>query len=550
MKKWFSFVLIATLILSMFTGFSFANESTLSSELKNADFVEGQLIFSVEADASFSLASTGDVTMQATTLKDKGFAIVDSLLAEGDDFSVQAFSNDFQAEVIENMGLVYLVEYSHKEYKSIEEAKKYLTHVLQDLGYKVRYVSENYMMEAYEVLTSLDQVTDEITTSEIGMEMHNNQRWHYEMIKAPQAWTINQGSSNVKVAVLDTGIDHNHVDLRNFVNTGLGRTFVGGTTMDVQGHGTHVAGTIASYGSVSGVMKNATLIPVKVLGDDGRGSTYGVQQGVLYASSIGSDVINMSLGGGGYNQGMDEACATAVARGTIVVAASGNDSRGTISYPAAYSSVIAVGSVTSNRTRSSFSNYGTGLEVMAPGSNIYSTFPNNQYRTYSGTSMATPHVAGVAGLIRSVNPSISVNDARNILRNTAQNAGSFNEYGYGIVDAHAAVLAAGGNNEDPNTTTTTATTNKSSYTRGENVTLSATVKDHNNQALQGATVQFTITRPNGTTLSGSATTNASGVASWTVSTSFYTAIGTYQVQATSSKSGYSGSSGTTSFSVR
>ncbi|WP_025025888.1 S8 family serine peptidase [Caldalkalibacillus mannanilyticus] len=445
MKKWFSTVLIMALVVTMFTGFSYADQSEFSLELRDTDFVEGQLIFSVEADASFSLASTGDVTMQATTLKDKGFAIVDSLLAEGDDFSVQAFSNDFQAEVIKNMGLVYLVEYSEKDYKSIEEAKKYLTNVLQDLGYKVRYVSENYVMQAFDARPAVDrasQITKEITTEEIEMEMHNNQRWHYEMIKAPQAWNITQGSSAVKIAVLDTGIDHNHGSLRNFVNTSLGRSFVGGTTMDVRGHGTHVAGTIASYGSVSGVMKNATLIPVKVLGDDGRGSLYGIQQGVLHASSIGSDVINMSLGGGGYNQGMDEACRTAVARGSIVIAATGNEYRGSISYPAAYSSVIAVGSVTANRTRSDFSNYGTGLELMAPGSNIYSTFPNNRFYTDSGTSMATPHVAGIAGLMRSVNRNISVNDVRTILRNTAHHAGNFNEYGYGIVDAYAAVQAA------------------------------------------------------------------------------------------------------------
>ncbi|WP_025025889.1 S8 family serine peptidase [Caldalkalibacillus mannanilyticus] len=444
MKKWFSTALSILLVLTLFTGFSNANQPEASIDFKDYEFVEGQLIFSVEADANFSLASTGDVTMQATTLKDKGFAIVDSLLAEGDDFSVQAFSNDFQAEVIENMGLVYLTEYSHKDYKSIEEAKKYLTNVLQDLGYKVRYVSENYMMEAFEAAPALDLVSDEITTEDIEMEMHNNQRWHYEMIKAPQAWTMTQGSSAVRIAVLDTGIDANHGSLRNFVNTSLGRSFVGGTTRDVQGHGTHVAGTIASYGSVSGVMRNATLIPVKVLGDDGRGSLYGIQQGILYASSIGSDVINMSLGGGGYNQGMDEACRTAVARGTIVVAATGNDYRGSISYPAAYSSVIAVGSVTSNRTRSAFSNYGSGLEIMAPGSGIYSTYPNNQFRSLSGTSMATPHVAGVAGLMRSVNRNISVANARTILRNTAQYAGNFNEYGYGIVDAQAAVRGARG----------------------------------------------------------------------------------------------------------
>src|SRR5699024_8717609 len=105
---------------------------------------------------------------------------------------------------------------------------------------------------------------------------------------------------------------------------------------------------------------------------------------------------------------------------------------------------VTVGSVTSSQTRSCFSNYGPKLDVMAPGSDIYSTLPNNQYGTLSGTSMATPHVAGVMGLIRSANPDISVDDARTILNNTAQTVGSELEYGHVIVDAFAAVQEATG----------------------------------------------------------------------------------------------------------
>src|SRR5699024_2569630 len=158
---------------------------------------------------------------------------------------------------------------------------------------------------------------------------------------------------------------------------------------------THVAGTIASYGSVSGVMQDATLIPVKVLNDSGSGSMFGIQQGIIHAASVNSDVINMSLGGGGYDRGMDEAIQTANNRGTIIVAATGNDGIGRVSYPAAYSGSIAVGSVTSSKTRSYFSNYGPELDVMAPGSNIYSTLPNSWNDYVYGTSMARPHVAGV-----------------------------------------------------------------------------------------------------------------------------------------------------------
>ncbi|MGN7295761.1 S8 family serine peptidase [Ferdinandcohnia sp. SAFN-114] len=544
MKKLVSFAIVLLLVLTMFAGVTFAEQPDNAGK-GNQDFVEGELIVSVEpkqkGNSDFTIQSADSLTGQDDALKAKGFSIIDTLHVE--DTSVKPLLNkNFNKKVVEKMGLVYLVKYSPDQFKSSNMAIQELRKELMDLGFKVRYISENYKMMAIEGTATIQAV-------------HQNQKWHYDMIKAPQAWTVTNGSSAVKIAVLDTGIDHNHPSLANFVNTSLGRTFVGGTTMDVQGHGTHVAGTIASYGSVSGVMQNASLIPVKVLGDDGSGSLYGITQGILYAANIDADVINMSLGGGGYNQSMDEAVQTATSQGTIVVAASGNDGASSISYPAAYSSVIAVGSVTSNRTRSSFSNYGSGLELMAPGSNIYSTYPNSRYTSLSGTSMATPHVAGVAGLIRAANPNISVSQARQILRDTAQEAGSSTQYGYGIVDAHAAVVAAsggGGTTPPPPTSTetvTTVSTNYSYYYRGENVYVTSTVKDSNGAALANASVNFKITRPNGTTVTSTATTNSSGVATWSIGTSYSTATGTYRLDATASKSGYSSSTGSTTFRV-
>jgi subtilisin family serine protease len=544
MKKLVSFAIVLLLVLTMFAGVTFAEQPDNAGK-GNQDFVEGELIVSVEpkqkGNSDSTIQSENSLTGQDDALKAKGFSIIDTLHVE--DTSVKPLLNkNFNKKVVEKMGLVYLVKYSPDQYKFSNMAIKELRKELMNLGFKVRYISENYKMMAIEGTATIQAV-------------HQNQKWHYDMIKAPQAWTVTNGSSAVKIAVLDTGIDHNHPSLANFVNTSLGRTFVGGTTMDVQGHGTHVAGTIASYGSVSGVMQNATLIPVKVLGDDGSGSLYGITQGILYAANIDADVINMSLGGGGYNQSMDEAVQTATSQGTIVVAASGNDGASSISYPAAYSSVIAVGSVTSNRTRSSFSNYGSGLELMAPGSNIYSTYPNRRYTSLSGTSMATPHVAGVAGLIRAADPSISVSQARQILRDTAQEAGSSTQYGYGIVDAHAAVVAAsggGGTTPPPPSSTetvTTVSTNYSYYYRGETIYVTSTVKDSNGAALANATVNFKITRPNGSTVTGTATTNSSGVATWSIGTNYYTATGTYKLDATASKSGYSSSTGSTTFRV-
>ncbi len=545
MKKSFIWLVMLTMIFTMFVTPTYANDPTFTQADNDESFIEGELIVSVEGESSSSVGiqSTYSVMSQSDELENKGFKVVDSLLEQSDSDSIRAFGDDeFKTEIVENMGLVYLTEYSTEDYDSIEEAETALEEMLKELGLEVRYIEKNYEMYALE----------DVSTEDVEINMHPNQEWHYEMINAPQAWDITTGSSDVIQAVLDTGIDHNHQSLSNLVDTDLGRSFVGGSTMDVQGHGTHVAGTIASYGNVSGVMHNATLVPVKVLGDDGRGSMYGITQGILYSADIGADVINMSLGGGGYNQSMDEATQTAVNAGSIVIAASGNEYRNSISYPAAYDSVIAVGSVTSNGTRSSFSNYGDGLELMAPGSNIYSTVPNNGYDSFSGTSMASPHAAGVAGLMRAVDSSVSVSEARSILQDTAQEAGSFFEYGHGIVDANAAVQALGGGSQpDPEAgeTNTSVTTDRYYVSRGQNVTVSTQVTDENGRALANAEVDLTITRPNGTTLTNTVTTNSSGVASWTLSTSWSTATGTYSVQADTALSGYEGSSASTTFFV-
>lgn len=432
---------LATVIGALvFSGQAYAESSKASDT--SFETIKGQLVISVEADSKNSMENIdGTIFSSASSVKlqEKGFQVKDSLLNSIQSESVQTLSQDFKIDVIDKMGLVYLIEYTESNYKNVDKAKAELEKTLNDLGLNVRYVQENYTMHAVEIAPEKISPTS----------MHPNQAWHYEMINAPEAWEITPDSSSTRIAVLDTGIDSTHPSLSDFVSTSLGKSFVGGDTGDRAGHGTHVAGTIASYGEVSGVMQHATLIPVKVLGDDGTGSMYGIQQGITYAASIDADVINMSLGGGGYFQGMEEAIETANSQGTIVVAASGNDGANNVSYPAAYSGSIAVGSVTSNKTRSSFSNYGSELDVMAPGSDIYSTLPNNQYDTLSGTSMASPHVAGVMGLIRATNPDISVDDARTILNNTAQDAGSELEYGHGIVDAYAAVQeATSGGDED------------------------------------------------------------------------------------------------------
>lgn len=416
-------------------------ESRLPSGNENA--IAGQLIVSVENTQTMSAKGIETNNELFTkSLNTSIFNVKDALLEStgiGDSQNIGIQSNDVNLKdiVLEKMGHVYLVEYPSNEY-SYNQAKAMLNSELTNSGYQVKSIEPNYIMKA----TAIE------TTPDIGISsIHPSQQWQYDMIKAPDAWTVSPGSSSTKVAILDTGADYNHPSLRNYINTSLAKNYSGGATndiMDRQNHGTHVAGTISSYGSVSGVMQTASLIPVKVLGDDGKGSMYGIEQGVLYAASIDADVINMSLGGGGYSSSFDQACQSATTSGTVIVCASGNEYASSISYPAAYSSCIAVGAVDSNRARASFSNYGTGLAVMAPGVSVYSTLPNSQYGTMSGTSMASPHVAGVVGLLRSANPNATVAQIRNALTSTAQSAGNQLQYGYGIVNSYAAIKAIGG----------------------------------------------------------------------------------------------------------
>ena len=362
-----------------------------------------------------ALSATGD------------FEVVDSLLGSSNE--AEAFSPELTEGIVEKMGYVHTVSYTG-ESNDFEEIKAELEKVLAEQGESVRYIEPNYKYEA------------------VG-NMDRRQEWHYNMVNAPEAWETTTGSSDVSIAVLDTGIDYNHQDLANLVDRNASRDFTGEGLGDDQGHGTHVAGTVASYNNVSGVMQEATLIDVKVLGARGGGSLNDIQRGILYAADVGADVMNMSLGGGGYSQAMADAVETAHTGGTVVVAASGNDGRGSVSYPSGYEHAISVGSVDRNRNRSRFSNYGSGLDIVAPGEDIYSTYPNNSYRSLAGTSMASPHVAGVAGLIRAADGDLSADDVWDLMVDTAQDAGPENQYGAGIVDVATALAELGDIPEEP-----------------------------------------------------------------------------------------------------
>ncbi|GIV97328.1 MAG: hypothetical protein KatS3mg057_1985 [Herpetosiphonaceae bacterium] len=229
-------------------------------------------------------------------------------------------------------------------------------------------------------------------------------QWAWDRIDAFEAWDVTQGSSGVVVAVVDTGIQRNHPDLDSKIVAGY--DFVSGDTAadDGNGHGTHVAGTAAAETNNgtggAGTCPNCKLMPVRVLDDNGSGTLTNVANGITWAADNGAKVINLSLGGGGSST-LQNAVNYAWNKGVFLACAAGNENTSSPSYPAYYDKCFAVASTTSSDARSSFSNYGSWVEVAAPGSSIYSTWIGSSYNTINGTSMATPHVAGLAGLLSS-----------------------------------------------------------------------------------------------------------------------------------------------------
>jgi serine protease len=285
-------------------------------------------------------------------------------------------------------------------------------------------------------------------------------------IHAPSAWSGSTGRG-ITVAVVDTGIRRDCPDLQGTqILQGYNAITNGSDPTDDNGHGTHVSGTIAqttnnNFGC-AGVAYEASLLPVKVLGSDGSGSNFDVAEGIRWAADHGARVINMSLGGAGGST-LQDAVRYATAKGVVICAAAGNGGGGSLSYPAAYPETISVGAIQSNGQKASFSQYGNGLSVMAPGVNILQQTWDPQkgqfyFGSWAGTSMATPHVSGTAALVLSRNSSLTPAQVKDILQRTARDLGPSgwdSETGYGLIDAAAAVNAAGGgSNPSPSPTPT------------------------------------------------------------------------------------------------
>lgn len=325
---------------------------------------------------------------------------------------------------------VYIVKGDKKLLSALKKSK---------LTKETEYIEPNYVYKAFEVPNDPEY----------------SQQWNLRSINVESAWDETKGSG-VTVAVIDTGISKvpdleqtKFVKGYNFVNDRI-------EADDDAGHGTHVAGTIAqstnnNYG-VAGVAYEATLMPLKVLGASGGGTVADIAEAIRFAADNGADVINMSLGGPGESSLMEEAINYAHQKGVFVVAAAGNSNENSASYPARYPHVVGVSALDSAGNKAPYSNFGAGVDISAPGGSevgkiLQETIDPETglpvFVGYQGTSMAAPHVAGVAALVKAS----GIKEPDEILQVLKQSVrpvqeDPLNHFGAGHVDAAAAVKLA------------------------------------------------------------------------------------------------------------
>ena len=301
-------------------------------------------------------------------------------------------------------------------------------------------------------------------------------------IDAPEAWSTTTGSSSVVVAVIDSGVDWHHPDLAANIWTNPGESCPGCASdgidndgngyvddvhgwdfvnddndpFDDHGHGTHVAGTIGASGSngvgIAGVNWNVQIMPLKFIGANGQGTADDAVRAILYATRMGAVASNNSWGGEEFSQALEDAIADADAHGSLFVAAAGNSGKNTDTtpdYPSGFDlpNVITVGATDQNDVRAWFSNYGKqSVDLAAPGTNIYSTWPGGIYRFSEGTSMAAPHVTGVAALAKAAFPFASAVGLKALILRTVDQNASFAGLSTtgGRLNARAAVTCGSG----------------------------------------------------------------------------------------------------------
>lgn len=272
-------------------------------------------------------------------------------------------------------------------------------------------------------------------------------QWGPKLVGAPEAWDATRGSAGIVIAVLDTGVDYGHPDLRGmFVQ---GHDFINNDAdpRDDHGHGTAAAGVIAARThngeGQAGICWTCSIMPVKVLDANGSGTSSALASGIVWAADHGARVISLSLGGAGTTQTLANAVAYAANKGVLLIAAAGNAGTTTKFYPAAYPQVVSVGGTTSSDKLYEWSNRGDWVQVAAPGCNT-APYVGGGYVNFCGTSSATPLVAGIAGLALSLAPDLAKSTFEQALRNSAVPVPGGVRYGRVDLPGTLGALAAAG----------------------------------------------------------------------------------------------------------
>lgn len=292
-------------------------------------------------------------------------------------------------------------------------------------------------------------------------------------VNALKAWEITKGKKDIKIAIIDTGIDYSHKDLaqnimineaekngkdgvdddgNGYIDDIYGYDFANNDNdpMDGHGHGTHCAGVIgASHNDIgiAGIMSKVQMLPIKFLADNGSGKLEWAVKSIDYAIRRGVDIMSNSWGGGGFSQALYDVIKVAQDKGILFIAAAGNsrnDNDKWPAYPASYEleNIVSVGAIDGKGKKAGFSNYGEKtVHIFAPGVDILSTVANNKYKKMSGTSMACPHVSGVAGLLLANDSKLDFRELKERLMNTATSSEDLSSKAQsGMVDAYKALL--------------------------------------------------------------------------------------------------------------
>lgn len=274
-------------------------------------------------------------------------------------------------------------------------------------------------------------------------------QWHLAQIQAPAAWDLSTGSASLPIAVVDSGVDPDHPDLASKILPGWSFLTGSANTVDTMGHGTAVAGAAAAATNngfgVSGVAWSNPVLPLVVVDASGWASYSNMASAITYAADHGARVVNLSLAGSSNSSTLQSAINYAWNKGTVVFAAAGNYSTSAPYYPAACTNVVAVSSTGASDGFSGFSNYGSWIDVAAPGESILTTSDGGGYGYWSGTSFSSPIAAAAGALALSVRPSLSAAQLVGLLEQSADDLGTpgyDTYYGYGRVNAYNAVLAA------------------------------------------------------------------------------------------------------------